>query len=650
MTLAPAVFSAAEEQAAFAAAVESLRGLRDQWKATADAGDRAKLVNEAAGNLAMLKLVDPVQADFYLAEVAGVTGVTKGSLRGMVGRASSFYKTTAAAAKSPCKSAPSNTDAMLNACADPRPKIRLPGEGRLHSDVATELASYLIGAGIYLWNGEVVAVDGDRLRTVDTQYFRTLAEKFVVFYRQRRSQDQVYQVNVTMREDDARCILAAPQFSERLLKLCRVNHARLPVIRADGRLELLPDGYDFDRQTLTLLGVEYSLDMELAEAVAIITDLLAEFCFADGERSKAVAVAAMLGLYAAQLIPEKSLRPCFIFAANAEGAGKTLLVQVIVAPTLGELPTGCKADAEDELRKVILTAVREGRAVIFLDNLKGRLSSEALEAFLSAPVWSDRKLGVNETITADNLATVFITGNGLTVSPDMRRRSLFVELHLEVERAEDRQFKRNLDLPTLLTMRPRILTAFWSLVKHWDAQGRPSPSRSHSAFPSWSNIVAGIVEAAGFACPLDTANVAAAADADADDVRLLVAGMDGNTALNFPELVALARSLGCFEAIIGTDETELDRKAKAILARLLTRYDRRLVGHHRFVIEGKGHARKYRVTTTTPQHGDMVEHGVSAKLRKEDIREPDGNTMRDHATMQPHQPEPEATTSDTLRL
>jgi len=643
MKRANAVFLAAEEQTAFAAAVESLRGLRDRWTVTIDAGDRAKLVNEAAGNLAMLKLVDPVQADFYLAEVAEVTGVTKGSLRGMVGRASSFYKTTAAAAKSPCKSVPSNADAMLNACADPRPKIRLPGEGRLHSDVATELASYLIGAGIYLRNGEVVAVDGNRLRTVDTQYFRTLAEKFVVFYRQRRSQDQVYQVNVTMREDDARCILAAPQFSERLLKLRCVNYARLPVIRANGDLELLPAGYDLDTLTLTLdEGHSYPLNMEIGEAVAIVNDLLAEFCFTDA-RSKAVAVAAMFGLYAAQLIPEKSLRPCFIFAANAEGAGKTLLVQVIVTPTLGELPTGCKADADDELRKVILTAVREGRAVIFLDNLKGRLSSEALEAFLSAPVWSDRKLGVNETITAANVTTIFITGNGLTVSPDMRRRSLFVELHLEVERAENRQFKRNLDLPTLLTMRPRILAAFWSLVKHWDLQGRPAPSRSHSAFPSWANIVAGIVEAAGFACPLDTANVAAATDPDADDMRSLVAGMDSKAPVNFAELVALARSLGLFEAIIGTDETELDRKSKSTLARLLTRYDRRLVGNHRFVIEGKGHARIYRVTVTESLHGDMVEHGVSTKLGKLQLREKDGNTMRDHATMQPHQPESEAT-------
>lgn len=45
-----------------------------------------------------------------------------------------------------------------------------------------------------------------------------------------------------------------------------------------------------------------------------------------------------------------------------------------------------------------------------------------------------------------------------------------------------------------------------------------------------------------------------------------------------------------------------------------------------------------RAATITPPHGDMVEHGVSPKLEKGHIRETDGNTMRDHATMQPSRP------------
>ena len=68
----------------------------------------------------------------------------------------------------------------------------------------------------------------------------------------------------------------------------------------------------------------------------------------------------------------------------------------------------------------------------------------------------------------------------MKTSPDMRRRSIFVEIHLEAEKAEDRIFKQRLDDATLLKMRPCLLAALWALVKTWDMQGRPEPSRSHS--------------------------------------------------------------------------------------------------------------------------------------------------------------------------
>src|SRR5208283_5349066 len=150
-------------------------------------------------------------------------------------------------------------------------------------------------------------------------------------------------------------------------------------------LELLPDGYDLASKTLTVMGVPYQEDMPLALAVETINDLLSEFCFTDGERSKAVAVAALIGLYAAQLLPEGALRPCFIVTKNAEGAGATTIVSCAVVPVIGQLPTGVKSDDDSETRKALTAAVREARLVILFDNQKSRLSSAALEAFTSSP-------------------------------------------------------------------------------------------------------------------------------------------------------------------------------------------------------------------------------------------------------------------------
>ena len=520
------------------------------------------------------------------------------------------------------KSAPEWTpapeaDAMQEAVNDARPKIRLPGDNWLMSSTATALGKSLREQDVFLRNGEVCILRDSELHPVDAQTFRTWIETHCIMYRQRTFNERVYEVSVTLRDDESRGILASPQFTGALRVVRRVNHARLPILRTSGKIELLPIGYDSPSQTLTLPGIAYPNDMPTAEAVEIVSDLLGEVAFTN-ELSKAVSVAGMVSLFVNQVLPEKSLRPCFIFHANAEGAGKTLLVLCLVTPTLGAPPIGCKADEDAEVRKLLLTAVREGRPVLFIDNVKGKLSCEPLEAFLSAPVWSDRILGVSESFTADNLTTVFVTGNGMTVSPDMRRRSLFVALHLDAERAEDRHFKRPLDVPTLLSMRPKILSALWSMVRRWDTEGRPGPSRSHSAFPSWAKIVGGIVEAAGYGCALETPadNAAVVADVDGDDMRRLVAALEQDRRYTFAEIVEACQATGCFEGLVGTTGDDLKHSCRIALSRLLLRYERRLVGERRFQIEGKGHARRYRVERAADDAHCTLKQTVPANTGK----------------------------------
>jgi hypothetical protein len=520
-------------------------------------------------------------------------------------------------------------DELQRAIADPRPKLRLPGPDRLLSDFASELGQILREEDIFYRNGDVVILADHDLKPITPQTLRSWAEQYFIGYRVKMIGDNSFQFDVTMSDNDARGTLAAQQFTDALRRVRCLNRARLPIIGRDGNLTLLPTGYDTETQTLTLDDVEYSPDMGLPVAIKVINDLLAEFRFADDERSKAVAVSAMVGLYANQLLPKGALRPCFIFSANAEGAGKTTLARICIAPTLGAMPTGCKSNEEDEVRKVLTTAIREGRLVIFFDNLKGKLSSPALEAFLTAADWTDRKLGVNETVNGDNLATVFVTSNGVTVSPDMRRRSLFADLHLEEERAEDKSFKRDLELPQILKLRPEILAALCAIVKNWDSKGRPQPSRGHSAFPAWANICGGIVEAAEFGCPFQTADVIASADPDSEDMRKLASEMANDPSeWTFGRIVQAARDNGLFERIIGTDDRDLDRPQKSALAKLLGRYDHRLIRNHRFFVEGKGKTRRYRVE---PGNGGNGGNGPSGEKNPQCVSEFGPKDHTDHA-------------------
>ena len=174
----------------------------------------------------------------------------------------------------------------------------------------------------------------------------------------------------------------------------------------------------------------------------------------------------------------------------------------------------------------------------------------------------------------------------------------------------------------------KILAALWAMARHWDEQGRPAPSRGHSAFPAWAKIIGGIVEAAGFGCPLETANVTAIADPDSEDMRQLVSEMANRaTPCAFGDLIELAREHGLFETVIGADGEELDAKNQP-LANCLGCHHHRLVLNHRFLVDGKGKTRRYRVEMGHGGHGG---NGVSDGETSLYVREVGWEDHADHA-------------------
>ncbi len=490
---------------------------------------------------------------------------------------------------------------------DSRPKVQLPGNNRLLSDFAKDLGKAICRADIFQRCGEVFIINerGDGLTRMMPDQMRSWLENYAVCYKICPSQSgELVHYRRTMSKDDAIGVLKSPQFISELREISRFNPVPMPVRRFGGRIVLLAPGYDDDSKIFTAENAPPVFEIFTPEmARGVINEMLSEFKFADVQRSKSIAVAAMLNVFAAAILPEKSLRPCFVYLANAEGAGKTLLVKLATVPVFGCLPTGVLPKDEEEMRKVLLSAVIEGSQVLCFDNFKGHLQSPALEGFLTAQDWSGRILGGQTTFRGENNVTVFVTGNGCTVSPDIRRRSLFCELFLEVERAEDRQFTNTLEVATLLERRTDILSALWAFIREWHNDMEPKPSRSHSGFPEWANTIAAIVEHAGYGCPLETPKIEACADADGDDMRELVTTIIGDSVLKvvtFDQLVTLAERCGLFERITsGLNSDKTRSSSRASLAKILRSYDKRQIADFRFSLLGKGHSRRYQVERTS---------------------------------------------------
>jgi hypothetical protein len=476
--------------------------------------------------------------------------------------------------------------------------IELPCPGRPLSDFAEDVGKMLAGAGVYSRGGVAFTVDHatKQLCAVDPQWLRTWAESEVSLFKQAKtSAGLAITLRHSMSLDVARALVVSPQFLAHLPGIKKFSPVRMPVMRADGRIELLPEG--FDPETLTLTdpnGCKYSTDNPPELGAKAIRRALAEFPFAD-ERSKAAAVAAMLTVYAGGLLPPASTNPAFIYLANAEGSGKTTLAQLAGIP-YGVCEAESKPATEEEWQKTLLALVMGGARLLLLDNLKGHLNSPSFEAYLTATKFSGRILGLNKKFSGEADAVVLLTGNRLTVSPDLRRRCIFVELFMQELRAEDRVFKRRLDAPAILELQPALLTALWCMVRGWDADGRPPASKINSSVPRWSETIAGIVEWAGFACPSVPAELEDGGDTDTRDIAQLSEAMIHGEEMKFSALCELCSRLGLFERFAdGLDSDGKDGlKARKGFSQVLKTYSGRFVAKgKRFIAEGKGHQRRY---------------------------------------------------------
>ena len=358
-----------------------------------------------------------------------------------------------------------DADAIPDVHQEQRPTVRLPGKNRPHSDFAAECGRYLAHKDIFKRGGHVFFVEDDEilnqpaLINATAVKFRTWSENHLVFFRAiQRGDQQFTNLHQSMSVGDAETVLESPQFQFALRPLKHVNPIPLPILQ-NTVLELLPEGYHGPTSAFTMESVPGTrCDMPLEQARNLLEELYGEFTFLpqSAQVSKAVAIAAMMTLYGRMLLTPCCMRPCFIYLGNAEGCGKTLCAKLAVVPVLGQMPTMPLPEDENEMRKLIDSVSMEAAPVLFLDNIKRRLNSPTLEAFLTSQTWTGRVLGASKTFTVPTEATVFVTGNGCTVTPDLRRRSLFCELFLEQEKAEEKPIRRRLDTGPILELRPQI--------------------------------------------------------------------------------------------------------------------------------------------------------------------------------------------------
>ena len=412
------------------------------------------------------------------------------------------------------------------------PPIRLPGRNVYISDFARQLGAVCSTNGVYV-RGEVpVYLDKrhNQLQRLDPDTMITYAEGLAFLHKLEKSGEEFVKIRESMKKETARAVLASTQFRVQQREIWRVNAVPSPVLRADGSLALLaPGSFDHESGILTLPSDFSYREMPSEEAVIFLANLTAAFPMPGRDergvsQALAVWIAAFLSSFCLGMLDPADLVPMFVFAANKQGSGKSLLVKLILWPLFGRPSALQFGKDEEELRKVLDTEALANQSFLFFDNVKRAISSQALDMWSTQPTWKGRRMATQSGFEVPKQSVIYISANHPHPDKDADRRTVFCELFTEHADIRERKFSHVINDSWLKRpeVRNDILSAFWSLIVHWDRQGRPRGPRSLGSFESWAELIGGICLANGLPDPLDRSESIVAGDEDSKDMRALV--------------------------------------------------------------------------------------------------------------------------------
>ena len=292
--------------------------------------------------------------------------------------------------------------------------------------------------------------------------------------------------------DVVRDILSLPKYDFPVLK----GIAQTPVLLPDGRF-LLDPGYDEGSGFfLHLNGLEMPRRcMPVSKALALIRgELLVNFPFVD-EASFANSLTYFL-LPIVRLVIIGPTPLCLIDSPTP-GTGKGLLANLIAIVALGRQASVMRPPRDDdEANKTITALLLEGSPVIALDNVSS-LSSSALCAVLTTTRWRGRLLSQSRIVDVPNMSLWLATGNNVTLTDEMARRSVLTRLDDRSEHPEDRDgFKH--PLPAwALEHRGKLVSACLSLIGAWVKAGSPRGTDTMGGFEDWAATMGGILKTVG---------------------------------------------------------------------------------------------------------------------------------------------------------
>ena len=263
-----------------------------------------------------------------------------------------------------------------------------------------------------------------------------------------------------------------------------------PTMRADGSI-LAKKGYDAGTQLFLSGGpfVNVPLEPTQAQLQAAFATLWYPFSLfpLDGPDDKAALLAALLTGVCRRTLAQA---PAIIIEAPVPGCGKTEMAMSVQIISAGEESVITEKADPTEFDKALTGNLLEGSSALLFDNVKdGTGFNSTLEAFLTAPIYKARILGLQIVVRFPTDVLLLITKNNWQPSGDLWRRVLTVRIDPKVEAPERRTFAF---LPSAVCkeQRQELVAAALTLLRGFVAAGSPHVTKDGVAsYEDWNDRI-----------------------------------------------------------------------------------------------------------------------------------------------------------------
>ena len=355
---------------------------------------------------------------------------------------------------------------------------------------------------------------------------------------------------------------------------------------------------------------------DVQEALETLLEPFCDFPFAsEADRTRAV------GMVLTQLTrPCCDTVPLQLITANRQGTGKNKVGDVGSIITTGHSAQPQTIPSSDEeMDKVIFSALLAGRTLLTFDEASSGLESEALASMISAVEYSGRILGKSEHRSVRNSACVIAIGKNVSSRKDMERRTIPIKLHTDLVNPEARDdFKHPMLLDWVRQNRKQLLEAAHTLIRAWIVAGKPAPPSGYDTggFEEWYFTVGGILSFAGRSDLMEGVREwrKASNDSELEDlahIAWLDKVFEGKPFLAFDAQKAIEKANAAREFVpLPSDLWTVENATAQRLGRLYTRFqDRPFDG---YVLRSAGtvnHTKRFQVVRVDPDDGGGPDGG-----------------------------------------